>query len=370
MLQIKKALLLSLLLLSCSLSIIAQTSNHTQIWNKYDFVPADTILFYDDLQNEEYGEFPSKWDMFFGNVEIAKLNNEKVIQFKETRFGSGIFPLMKQKDYLDDYATIELDIFLDASFFKKSEYWYLGFHNLKKNAISFYNKDFLDGEGVKKKVAEYGGKIKLSSSNGYLHVKFGDKFKTGLPLKELSTTKGWHHIAISINKQKLKFYFDNHKLLNIPNIGFNPYMFFLGADDYKNSINAAKNIKVAQGGDTFYNRIASTGNYVTNGILFDSDKAIIKPESSGILTKITTSLTENVDWKLEIIGHTDSDGENQSNLRLSLKRADAIKNYLIDKGINPDRLLASGKGESDPLNDNGSAVEKANNRRVEFILVK
>ena len=72
----------------------------------------------------------------------------------------------------------------------------------------------------------------------------------------------------------------------------------------------------------------------------------------------------------KIIGHTDSDGDNESNLILSKQRAEAVMQALLHKGIDPDRLTTKGKGEQEPLNKNNSAEEKATNRRVEFVLKK
>lgn len=68
-----------------------------------------------------------------------------------------------------------------------------------------------------------------------------------------------------------------------------------------------------------------------------------------------------------IIGHTDSDGADAANEKLSLDRANAVKNYLVDGfGINSDNLTVMGKGESEPVADNSTADGKAKNRRVEF----
>jgi len=87
----------------------------------------------------------------------------------------------------------------------------------------------------------------------------------------------------------------------------------------------------------------------------------------GILNKVAVVMNENPDWKFKIIGHTDSDGTDESNLTLSQQRANAVKQTLVSLGIKADRLSTIGKGESEPVNANTSPEEKANNRRVEFI---
>ena len=71
-----------------------------------------------------------------------------------------------------------------------------------------------------------------------------------------------------------------------------------------------------------------------------------------------------------IEGHTDSDGSNELNQTLSENRAAAVKNYLIENGINASRLNSTGYGETKPIDTNKTAKGKANNRRVEVLLIK
>ena len=107
---------------------------------------------------------------------------------------------------------------------------------------------------------------------------------------------------------------------------------------------------------------------MTTGILFDVNKDVVKPESYGTLKSIANVLSENADIKVKIVGHTDSDGDDNSNLELSKRRAAAVKNSLVkDFNIDESRMETEGKGESQPADKNNSVTGKANNRRVEFI---
>ncbi len=109
---------------------------------------------------------------------------------------------------------------------------------------------------------------------------------------------------------------------------------------------------------------------VTRGILFDVGSDQIKPESYGTIKEIANVLKENPDVKVQIIGHTDGDGDEAANLELSKKRAAAVKAFIEKEfGIEASRLTTDGKGESQPADSNASAVGKANNRRVEFIKI-
>ena len=184
----------------------------------------------------------------------------------------------------------------------------------------------------------------------------------------------WHHIAISYYKGKFKMYYDDKRISNIPKFGTEPDIFAIDFHSYGHRNikihQAIKNIRIAHGGGQMYKRIMADGKYVTNGILFDSGKSIIKPQSMGIINKVATVMEENPDWKFQIIGHTDSDGLTEKNLILSKQRADAVKQALIKLRIDEKRITTSGKGEDEPLNTNKTPEEKANNRRVEFILKK
>ena len=87
------------------------------------------------------------------------------------------------------------------------------------------------------------------------------------------------------------------------------------------------------------------------------------------MDEIVTLLKEHPNVIVEIQGHTDDVGSEAFNLKLSQKRAEAVRQYLIDHGIEPDRLIAKGYGESKPLVPNTSPENRAKNRRVEFVIL-
>ena len=102
------------------------------------------------------------------------------------------------------------------------------------------------------------------------------------------------------------------------------------------------------------------------GLHFDSDKATIQPDSKSLLDDIAASLKNFPDWRLRIVGHTDSTGDPQHNLRLSLDRATAIQAALVDRGIDLQRLATAGLGENLPATSNATPEGRALNRRVEL----
>lgn len=105
------------------------------------------------------------------------------------------------------------------------------------------------------------------------------------------------------------------------------------------------------------------------GINFETGKAIIKGTSFQILNDIVLIMKENPEYNLEINGHTDAVGNDDMNMDLSQRRADAVKQYLTDKGIDYSRMTTKGYGESMPVADNDTSDGRALNRRVEFKVV-
>lgn len=109
------------------------------------------------------------------------------------------------------------------------------------------------------------------------------------------------------------------------------------------------------------------GHVALNGIRFDTGQARIQPESQSLLQEIRTLLVQNASLRLSIEGHTDNVGNAKSNVELSTRRAEAVVAYLVGQGISPQRLRASGKGDSLPVADNRTEDGRARNRRVELV---
>jgi len=111
---------------------------------------------------------------------------------------------------------------------------------------------------------------------------------------------------------------------------------------------------------------AKTEKWVLVGVNFEFNSSKITPESYPILFDAAKTLLENPSLNVEIQGYTDNIGSEEYNKKLSQKRADAVKNYLISKGVSANRLKAVGYGEANPVADNKTAEGRAMNRRIEF----
>jgi OOP family OmpA-OmpF porin len=105
---------------------------------------------------------------------------------------------------------------------------------------------------------------------------------------------------------------------------------------------------------------------VLRGVHFDFDKASIRPDAAGILREAASILKENPTVKVSVEGHTDAVGSDEYNLKLSLRRANAVKEFLGREGVDASRLSTRGFGESQPVASNDTEDGRAQNRRVEL----
>jgi outer membrane protein OmpA-like peptidoglycan-associated protein len=102
------------------------------------------------------------------------------------------------------------------------------------------------------------------------------------------------------------------------------------------------------------------------GILFETGKDVIRPSSFTILNDVVRIMKENPEYNLKINGHTDNVGDDAKNLDLSQRRAEAVRKYLADNGIEATRMTSEGFGETVPVAENNTVAGKTKNRRVEF----
>jgi outer membrane protein OmpA-like peptidoglycan-associated protein len=316
------------------------------VWSKFDFIPGDEVIFEDSpSSDEENGEFPSRWDLYKGGAEIAEFDGEPVIMFLDD--GAYIIPFLKNsnEDYLPEVFTIEMDVwFGEEQDYKR--YW-VGLHDVKNQRSNQTNKLVISPNGL-----EYGASEKRYP--GRENVNWG-----------VIMEPSWRHISIAFTKGKFKAYMDDTRLINIPRLEGDPTGITIISEP--GAYNYIKNIRIAKGGVKYYDRVLSEGKIVVNGIKFDVNKATLKPESMGPINKIYELMQKNSEINFSVEGHTDSDGDDASNMTLSKARGKSVMNKLIEMGISANRLKSDGFGESKPIDNNSTPEGKANNRRVEFV---
>jgi outer membrane protein OmpA-like peptidoglycan-associated protein len=214
------------------------------------------------------------------------------------------------------------------------------------------------------------GELAIKDNNRtYLSIMGKDLASKDLPA-ELSAGK--HTMRIMATKSTMKCYIDNERVANVPAVeGFAPVGFRVQMDpwlDEPDDPMLIRAFRFAEGGKTLKEQLDETGRIVTHGILFDSASDKIKAESYKTLADIGQLLTGAPGLRLSIEGHTDSEGADDYNLKLSESRAKSVKSYLVDTyKIDGARLESKGLGETKPIASNDTAEGKATNRRVELV---
>ncbi len=316
------------------------------VWAKYDFIPGEKVIFEDNQMGEENGEFPSRWDLHEGNVEIAEFAGEKVIMYRAV---SKIIPFLKNplQDYLPETFSLEFD----GYYFENTNY--------QNYTIYFQDSKNQKTSGIDP-VQVYWNQIKQGKSQSW----YPDANQSSF-----CKTEGWYHISLLFNKRAMKVYLNDTRLINVPNISENPTGITIYASYNGNEKGGGmiKNIRIAEAGQKLYDKFLQDGKIISNGIRFDVNKATLRPESMGIINGIAEIMKDHPEINFSIEGHTDSDGDDALNQTLSEKRAATVAGILIDLGIAKSRLTSTGWGETKPIDNNTTPEGRANNRRVEFV---
>jgi OOP family OmpA-OmpF porin len=314
------------------------------LYTKYDFVPGDKAIFYDDLAREELGEFPSRWNLDHGVFEIAKQQGQNWILCTDK---GTIRPKIPAGPLPEKY-TVEMDFYVKGG--EAPGHW---FH--------IY---WLDADGGT--IGDFGMQ---DNEHTMLLIDGNSVADKNLPA---SLAAGKHAMRIMATRTTLKCYIDHERVANVPATeGFAPAGFAVYFDpwlDPPDNPMLVGAFRYAEGGKTLKQQLDEAGKIVTHGILFDSGSATIKGESYKTLADIGALLSETPALRLSIEGHTDSDGADDYNMALSQNRAASVRTYLMETyKIDGGRLEAKGWGETKPLATNDTAEGKANNRRVELV---
>lgn len=345
---------------------IAQVQNTPDFktYSKFDFIAGEKIMGFEDFMQTNIGEFPARWNSN-GVGEVVAIEGLSG-RWLQLNGNTKTFPEIIKN--LPDNFTLEFEIaanstqtylgrWIGVMFTPYTELPKLyGFNNSSKVEVEF-SPYFKTGESV---VTVYDAAGKRLFANRARNTKFA------CPQKSVVKVSIWRQ------KSRLRVYLDEEKVWDLSSA-------FGEAIQYKKMGFMVKNLKTPQnmylsgfrlaiGDPDTRSKLLSEGSFVTTGILFDPNSDKIQPVSYPVLRQVAQVMQENLSLRVMIVGHTDADGDEASNLLLSKKRATAIKNNLMSEfGIESRRLETDGKGENQPIAPNTTAEGKANNRRVAFV---
>ena len=335
-----------------------QATPSLQAYSKYDFVPGDKVLLYEDFSQDAVGDFPALWTTdVAGEVNTLNVAPGNWFNLNSTE---GTYWYMKDIDFPKNFI-IEFDI-------------------VPKKGGARYAADLvLFGEGSHSEMDKNGDPGNcgihitiaktLWDTKGY--KKGANEKLTGSSSVNLVQEEKVNHVIVWVQNRRVRIYHLGGKVLDVPTNIYDGSKFSRMCFKLYRGASCGSylsNIKITTATPDTRNKLLTEGKLITYGIYFDVNKDIVKPESYGTLKDIATILNEVPDVKVKIVGHTDSDGQDAANLDLSKRRAASVKAELSNSfGVNGDRLVSDGMGKSQPVAPNDSPVNKALNRRVEFI---
>jgi OmpA-OmpF porin, OOP family len=344
---------------------VQSQSNDFKSYSKFDFVPGEQVIYFEDFSQDAIGDFPAKWNTN-SSGEIVTLGSLPGRWLKTASDGR-YRPEIKTTGFPDNY-TIEFDLVLkvgpDISINESTQ-------ELKIEIINAVNARVLDSQ-----VEGGSGSFFHISTQNFRAVNWleSETLMDNHNERNLFTEKDGKavHVSIWIQKQRGRLYIDETKVFDLPQfipegVTCNAIVLFSGLYGEERN-NFISNIRIAVGSPDMRNKLLTDGKLIVHGILFDVNSDKIKGESYGTLKEIAQVLKENPDLKIKINGFTDSDGDDKANLDLSKRRAAAVKQSLVkDFGIDASRIETDGKGEAEPIGENTTVLGKAKNRRVEII---
>jgi OOP family OmpA-OmpF porin len=342
-------------------------------YSKFDFLPGDKVLAYDDFSKDQVGDFPASWNTN-GTGEVVNAGGKEGHWLMMTKQGKYIPEYIHT---LPDNFTFEYDMICNDKFSYYSPALSIYFLTGKNNKGVFENA-FIGGDkrsGVRVSLHPTGGLNNAGEGNTESFDNGESALKNEVNTTQFRSASGMKSVHVSVwrQKQRLRVYLNEEKIFDLPRAfpdskTYSTALFEISGDMKDQDRYLLGNIKFAVGLPDTRSKLMTEGKFVTSGILFDVNSDRIKPQSYGILKDIASVLSENSSLNVKIVGHTDTDGSAPDNLNLSKRRAEAVKASLMkDFGIDASRLQTDGKGASQPIDNNATTEGKANNRRVEFI---
>ena len=319
------------------------------VWTNYDFVPGNRVLYVNDYERDNVGDFPRRYEFVRGNWEVAEWQGRRLLRHTGPRHAAYKVVL---PEALPERFTVEFDVYFPHG---NQQLVMATSEPESANLHAGYDHNFviIDGRGSGIEHRETAG---VKSTNSVRTIN-----------QELTP------IRVMADGSYVKVYLGEQRVANIPNADFprTNVLWFQDTNfaDQENPMYIGP-LRVAAGGRDLYDRLEADGRVATQGILFDTGSATIQPESTPTLKEIARTLQQHGDLRLRIEGHTDNVGSADANLQLSERRAAAVRDYLVQReGIDAGRLESAGLGQTAPAADNATPEGRQTNRRVELVVL-
>lgn len=328
------------------------------VYTQFTFEPGNRILYYEDFSKDALGDFPATWETS-GSGEVVT-NSGAGGNWLSITGRAGYYPSVSE---LPENYTIEFDV-LTHGFSNNQQATSMTIAFLKKKSLT---TGAAGGAGEVVISLHKSASITVRSSGGDGSPPISSKLAKTFPLDQDV------HVSMAVNKKRLRVWLEEEKIIDIPSLlpgNLGRYILFqtYGIDPDKGHTVLLSNFRIAEAGKDIRSTLLDSGKFSTTGIYFNTDEAVIKPESYAVIKSVADYLQQHPEVKIQVIGHTDDQGEEAYNQELSEKRAAAVVHALAQEfGIDAGRLESTGKGETEPVEANTSGNGRANNRRVEFV---
>lgn len=325
----------------------AQTAS-TKVWENYDFVPGSKVLFYTDFSEDRVGNFARGLKYVSGPAEVVEVGGVKML--RSTGRSTFLIPVGGK---LPERFTLELDVVAPMG------------------PLAGYDFVAIEG-GPEMDRGDKSAEINWAAESSVI-IGGGRDSEQRFPDDQAATYKGAvTHLRILMDGDYFKMYANEKRLYNIPELPFKRdaviRIGLKGGED-EDQATFLTGVRLAESEtDVMYDALAAKGRWVTQGILFATGKAELRPESRPVLKEIANTMKKYGDLRILIEGHTDNVGSPATNLSLSDARAAAVKAALVGEfGVDGARITTKGLGDTKPSVPNTTAAGRAQNRRVEIV---
>ena len=291
--------------------------------------------------------------------EIGRFKGSKILGYKYQEFNEYLFPegeVYRDKDdkykyressliegkltriyYIAPKETSVAQVFRSYEKQLKKKGFKEVFKCKGKGYACGYNMQYM--ENLQPELVKYA--YQMGQDNRYISMKRSDP-------------KGDIYVSLLVFEYNFDYYGDRyrHPAIQLDVIEAEPL-----ADDQIEVISA----------DKIISQVNAEGRVALQGIYFDTNKTVLKPESGPAIEQIHKAMTSSPELKLHVVGHTDNVGSFDYNMKLSRGRANAVKAELTARGIKPERLRANGVASLAPVASNNTEEGRAKNRRVELV---